>query len=150
MFGGDPWKAYEDIAIRVLKSGIHPSEIIIVIADHITTPKEIKFEVNVKRRVNKEYKRLAVAGVCRFDSRSNDILQITDLMIGAVNYDLKLATKMVLSGDRHKRQFVEHFRKNLGIQNLVDGFKNYNVNIFVDKDIRDRLPLNNSDGGRAP
>jgi len=150
VFGGDPWKAYEDIAIRVLKSGIHPSEIIIVIADHITTPKEIKFEVNVKRRVNKEYKRLAVAGVCRFDSRSNDILQITDLMIGAVNYDLKLATKMVLSGDRHKRQFVEHFRKNLGIQNLVDGFKNYNVNIFVDKDIRDRLPLNNSDGGRAP
>ena len=51
-FGGDPWKAYEDISIQLLKSSIKSSEIIIVIADYVTTPRDVKFEVNVKRRIN--------------------------------------------------------------------------------------------------
>lgn len=150
VFGGDPWKAYEDISVKVLKSAIHADEIIIVVADHVTTPKEIRFEVNVKRRINQGFGRLAVAGVSRFDSRSNDILQLTDLMIGAINYDLKLATRMVISGDRHKRQFVEYFRKNLGVQNLVNSFRNFNFNIFVDKEIQGRLPFPAPENEKEP
>lgn len=142
-FGGDPWKAYEDISIRVLKSSLSPNEVIIIIADYITTPKIIKFEVNVKRRINEEYSRLAVAGVCRFDSRANDLLQLVDLMVGAVNYDLKLSTGIILKGDKYKRRLLEYFKDNLGIKgkSFIDGFRNYMFNIFVDKDIKQRLPL---------
>jgi len=142
-FGGDPWKAYEDISIRVLKSSLSPNEVIIIIADYITTPKIIKFEVNVKRRINEEYGRLAVAGVCRFDSKSNDLLQLVDLMVGAVNYDLKLSTGIILQGDKYKRRLLEYFKNNLGIKgkSFIDRFRNYMFNIFVDKDIKQRLPL---------
>ena len=43
-----------------------------------------------------------MAGVCRFDSRSNDLLQLVDLMSGAISYDLKLNIGVV-SGDKYKK-----------------------------------------------
>jgi len=142
-FNGNPWKAYEDISIRVLKSALPSDEILIVIADYVPAPKDIRFEVNVKRRVNDELKRLAIAGVCRFDSKSNDLLQLTDLIVGAINYDLKLSTSVILRGDKYKRRFLEYFKENLGIKdkNFLEGFRNYMFNIFVDKDVKRRLLL---------
>ena len=144
-FGGDPWKAYEDISIRTLKSAIPLNEIIIVITDYVTTPKNVRFEVNVEKKINNEFKRLAVAGVCRFDSRANDLLQLADLIIGAINYDLKLSTGIILKGDKYKKRFLKYFKENLGIKdkNFTSGFRNYIFNIFVDKDITQRLPLVN-------
>lgn len=151
-FGGNPWKAYEDISIRVLEQAPPQNEIIIVIADYVSVPQDIRFEVNVKRRINDKLKRLAIAGVCRFDSKSNDLLQLADLIIGAINYDLKLSTKVILSGDKYKRRFLEYFKENLGIQNkglieIEGGFKNHMFNIFIDKDMRQRLPFNSNEKG---
>jgi len=140
-FGGDPWRAYEDISGRVLKSAIPSNEIIIVIADFVQTPDYVRFEVNVKRKINEAFQRLAVAGVCRFNSKSNDLLQLADLIVGAINYDLKLTTKVITSGDKYKRRFVEYLKSNLGIQSFMGGFRNYMFNIFIDKDTRLRLPL---------
>jgi len=140
-FSGNPWKAYEDITMRVLESAISQNEIIIVIADYVTTPKEIKFEVNVKRKINELYKRLAVAGVCRFNSKSNDLLQVADLMIGAINYDLKLTTGIILHGDKYKKRLLAHFKNNLGVKEFISGFKSKSFNVFVDKDAKQRLPL---------
>lgn len=140
-FGENPWEAYEKISIRLLNSNIHDNEILIVIADYITTPKGVKYEVNVKRLVNEEKKRLALAGVCRIDSKANDLLQLVDLFIGAVNYDLKLTTGLTLKGDTHKRRFTQHFKQCLGAKDFLSGFKNFRCNIFVDKDTQQRLPL---------
>jgi len=151
-FGGDPWKAYEGISIRVLEVAITPKEIIIVNADYMPVPDNVRFEVNVKRKINEKLNRLAVAGVCRFNSKSNDLLQLADLMVGAINYDLKLATKVIVSGDKYKRRLLEHFKENLGIAGksfleLDGGFKNYMFNIFIDKDAKQRLPLETNEKG---
>jgi len=150
-FGGNPWRAYEDIAIRVLESAIPsdpPNEILIVLADYISVPDYVRFEVNVKRRINEALQRLAVAGVCRFDSRSNDLLQLADLIVGAINYDLKLSTKVIMTGDKYKRRFVEYLKQVLGVQNksfMEEGFRNYMFNIFVDKDVKQRLPCSSNE-----
>ena len=117
-----------------------------LLADHVTTPKDVHYEVNVKRKINDKAKRLAMAGVCRFDSRGNDLLQVVDLFIGAINYDLKMSTGIVGKGDKNKKELVRFIKENLGIENFTDGFRNRQFNIFVDKDLKQRLPLKYKNG----
>lgn len=131
-FDKNPWTAYEQITLKLLDVALARQEIIILIADYVTTPKDIRFEVNTKKSFNINKKRLALAGVCRFDSKSNDLLQITDLLIGAVTYDIKFK-KGLVEGSKHKLEIVDYLKSKLGTDTFMKGFKNYNFNIFVDK-----------------
>jgi hypothetical protein len=137
-FDDNPWAAYEQISIRLSEAALSPNEILILLADHVTVPKNIRYEVNVKRKINEKANRLAMAGVCRIDSKSNNLLQITDLIIGAVNYDLKMSVGIVAKGDKNKKELVKFLKENLGVKNFIDGFRNRKFNIFVDQDIKKR------------
>jgi len=79
-----------------------------------------------------------MAGVCRFDSKGNDLLQVVDLFIGAINYDLKFSTGVV-KGDKNKIELVNFIKSNLGVSDFSNGFRNRKFNIFVDKDFRERF-----------
>jgi len=131
-FDKNPWTAYEQITLKLLDTALANQEIIILIADHVTTPKDIRFEVEVKKSFNQNKKRLALAGVCRFDSKSNDLLQLVDLVIGAVTYDIKFK-KGLVDGSKYKLELVDYLKNKLGADSFLKGFKNHNFNIFVDK-----------------
>ncbi|MFA6158794.1 MAG: DUF3800 domain-containing protein [Candidatus Paceibacterota bacterium] len=118
----DQWSAYENLTIRLLDMALGNSEILILIADHITVPKEIKFEVNTKKNFNTLQNRFALAGVCRFDSKSNDLLQVVDLLIGAITYDVKY-TNAIVSGSRYKIELVDFLKKLLGVDTFEGGFR---------------------------
>ena len=139
-FNCDVWDADEKISIRLVEAALSENEIIILLADHITVPKNIRYEVNVKRKINEKHGCLAVAGVCRLDSRSNGLLQIVDLFIGAINYDLKLGLGMV-KGDIHKIELLNHIKSSIGVSNFyaLPGFRSRVFNIFVDKDVQQRF-----------
>lgn len=131
-FDTNPWTAYEQITLKLLDTALSKQEIIILIADYVTTPKDIRFEVEVKKSFNQNNRRLALAGVCRFDSKSNDLLQLVDLIIGAVTYDIKFK-KGLVAGSKYKLELVDYLKKKLGAETFLKGFKNHNFNIFVDK-----------------
>jgi hypothetical protein len=137
-FCGNPWIAYEDISVRLSESALSSNEILILLADHVTTPKNVRYEVNVKNKINSNAGRLAMAGVCRFDSKGNDLLQLVDLFIGAINYDLKLSVGFV-KGDKNKIELVNFIKNNLGVSSFSNGFRNRKFNIFVDKDFKERF-----------
>lgn len=147
-FAGDPWQAYEKLTLRLLKDAVlSPKEILILIADYVPAPFRVRYEVNVKKEMNHALGRLALAGVCRFDSRSNDLLQLVDLVIGAISYDLKLAAGVIINGSKYKRRLLGFLKENLGTESFMNGFRNRNFNIFVDKDARLRLPLGDNEKG---
>ncbi|TSC62882.1 MAG: hypothetical protein G01um101448_1140 [Parcubacteria group bacterium Gr01-1014_48] len=131
-FDADPWMAYEQITLKLLDASLSEQEIVILIADYVTTPKGIRFEVDVKKSFNQKKNRLALAGVCRFDSKSNDLLQLVDLLIGTVTYDIKFSKKLV-KGSKYKLEIVNYVKRKLGTVSFLNGFKNHNFNIFVDK-----------------
>jgi len=138
-FNSNPWTAYEQITLRVLDAALANQEILILIADHVTTPKDIRFEVTTKKAFNQKKKRLALAGVCRFDSKSNDLLQIVDLIIGAITYDIKYTRNMV-SGSREKIELTQYLKDKLGAPSFTHGFRNHNFNVFVDRTDHQNLP----------
>jgi len=140
-FNSNPWQAYEDIAIKVLRPNLAPNEVCVLLADYKSDPDGINFEINTKRKINDELQRLALAGVCRIDSKGTDFLQMADLFVSAINYDLKYVNKCV-KGDRYKLEFLEYFKDYLGIggQDFLSGFRGRGFSIFVDKDVKEYTP----------
>lgn len=127
-FKNDPWLAYEIFAEKLLIGNISHREIVVVLADYVTTPPNVKFEVNVKHAVNNHFKRLAVAGVCRIDSKGTNLIQIVDLMLGTVVYDYKVIHKLV-SGDKHKMKLLSELKRKLKIKSFVGGFRDSMFNV---------------------
>lgn len=132
-FSSGAWAAYEDITLKLMHAALAEKEILILLADHITTPREVKFEVEVKKKFNRSKQRLALAGVCRFDSKSNDLLQVVDLIIGCITYDVKCANNQI-PGSKYKLELAQYLKSKLGIATFASGFKNYNFNVFVEQD----------------
>ncbi|HEY4478567.1 MAG TPA: hypothetical protein VI775_01865, partial [Candidatus Paceibacterota bacterium] len=62
-----------------------------------------------------------------------DLLQIVDLIIGSITYDIKYQNKLV-SGDEFKLKLVEYVKNKLGTATFTKGFRNHNFNIFVEQD----------------
>ncbi len=72
--------------------------------------------------------------------------EIVDLFIGAINYDLKMSTGIVNNGDKNKKELVRFIKENLGVKDFINGLRNKKFNIFVDKDLKQRLPLEYKNG----
>lgn len=105
-FNNDTYVAYQKFTESLLKNNLSKNEVLTVLADYITTPNHIKFEVDTKHFLNKEFERLAIAGIYRIDSHAVNLLQVTDLLLGAVIYDYKMRNKLV-KGDPNKIQIMK-------------------------------------------
>ncbi|OGE80976.1 MAG: hypothetical protein A3E98_03065 [Candidatus Doudnabacteria bacterium RIFCSPHIGHO2_12_FULL_48_11] len=132
-YHSDPFFAYEQIAQELIKGNLRKNEVLTVLADNVVSPKRSRFEVNIKNRINNEFSRLAIAGVCRLDSRSNDLLQLTDLLVGSINYELLINEKLIPLPSQAKMYFKEQFKRNLGVSTLTSNFRNYGFNIHHHK-----------------
>jgi hypothetical protein len=127
-FDNDPYTAYQKFSELLLKRVIKPNEIVTIIADYISTPHHVHFEVDTKHSVNKAMNRLAIAGIHRIDSCGTNMLQVTDLLLGAVSYEYKLNHKLV-KGDPYKREIMDHVRDKVGgsFGQLRDNNKKFTV-----------------------
>lgn len=89
---GNAWAGYQHLAERVLVGLVDDPEVISVIADHVDTPDRVRFERDVRSAVNRRKGRLAVATLCRIDSRASEGLQLVDLLLGAAMFDFRQGT----------------------------------------------------------
>ena len=128
-FGSNPYKAYEVFTEILLKQSIDENEILTVLADFVTTPKNIKFEVDVKHNLNESLDRLAVGGIHRVDSKGVNIIQIVDLFIGAVVYCYKKDLKLV-SGDKNKIKILNLILNKLQKKDFAGGVSTKRFKVF--------------------
>jgi hypothetical protein len=136
MFENNPYIAYSKLTEMMLKKSIRANEVLTVLADYITTPSDIHFEVDVKHHINEEFKRLAIAGIHRIDSKGTNILQLNDLYLGAIVYSYKLANKSV-GGDKNKIEIMNYILKKLGIEKFSDelNLPKFKIDLFDGKKI---------------
>ncbi len=128
-FGG-PFKAYEALARQLVRGSVRRGEVMFVIADEYSTPPGETFEESVRDYVNRRLSRTAVAGVCRMRSSGVDLLQMIDLLLGAVVYEYKAESGVVdLAAYKPKVRLLKHIKTRAGVRTFVGGFRDARLNI---------------------
>lgn len=128
-FGG-PFKAYEALARQLVRASVRRGETLWIVADEYSTPPTETFEENVRDHVNRKLRRQAVAGVCRMRSTGVDLLQLIDVLLGAVVYEYKATTGLVdLAGYKPKVQLLKYLKKRAGVRTFVGGYRDEQLNI---------------------
>lgn len=89
-FNNNVWEAYESFAVLEVFFAVQNDEILTVLADEMSVPPGVYFEENLCRRVNERKGRLAIAKALRVRSKGCDLLQLADVLVGAIAYDFKL------------------------------------------------------------
>ena len=84
--------------------------------------------------------KFVLAGVCQINSESSDLLQLTDLILGAIIYDLKKDKGLIdknSKGGNFKRKFINFVYQKLKIKKSFFrnrfGFKSRNYVLSGDK-----------------
>lgn len=125
-FGG-AFEAYEALARQLVRGSVRRGETMWIIADEYSTPPTVTFEENVRDHVNAKLRRHAVVGVCRMRSSGIDLLQLADVLLGAVVYDHKLARG--LGGYSAKRDLLEYLKTKAGAKSFVGGYADAKLNV---------------------
>jgi len=74
--------------------------------------------------------RKAVAGVCRMRSSGIDLLQLVDLLLGAVVYEYKIDTGATGTKTyRPKVQLLEYIKEKAGVESFVGGYRDGRINV---------------------
>jgi hypothetical protein len=128
-FANSPYVAYQKFTESLLQTSIQDNEVLTVLADYMTTPLDVKFEVDTKHAVNEALDRLAIGGIHRVDSKGINLLQLTDLFLGAVIYSYKLQNKLV-SGDKNKIEVIKIIQKAIEKDNLTELISRGNFRII--------------------
>ena len=112
------YRVYRSFSVVLLKLilGKDPKEITTLLADDYFTPDNEDLEDAIKAFVNDHYKKFVVSGVCQINSKSSDLIQLTDLILGAIVYDLKKQVGLVKNQNTYKRKFLNFTYQKLKIK----------------------------------
>jgi hypothetical protein len=125
-FGGQ-FEAYDALARQLVRGSIRRGEVLWVIADEYSTPPTVTFEENVRDYVNHKLRRQAVAGVCRMRSSGVDLLQLTDILLGAAVFEHKLARG--LASYKPKRELLDYIKHKAGATTFIGGYQDNRLNV---------------------
>ena len=115
------WQVHADIVSQLLVGAINKRELVTVLIDHISTPKHVAYDDRLKARVNKRLGSTSVIGAHCVDSKCTDLLQIADLIAGAIAYDRGLQVEKYKTTESDKKKLVVRLKGALGGVDLADG-----------------------------
>lgn len=132
-FSSDLWIAYESFTVMELEGNIDKNEIVAVLADDLSTPANLEFEKHVRDIINKKFGRLTVHGICRVYSKGVELVQLADVILGAIIYDFKLKDNLILNPSKAKRKVLNHLKRISEIPEFSKGIRNKKFNVWVIK-----------------
>lgn len=97
------------------------SEYITVLADDVSTPKDDKFESEIRDKIKSKLRRNALFGICRLESHAVTEIQLCDVLLGATAYAYKLKLGLVGKGKSEKKELIRHIQRHLSVPLLAGG-----------------------------
>lgn len=85
--GRSAWEAHAEIAAQLLVGCINKREVVSILLDGISTPPGCAFDDRVRELVNKRLNSTSVVTAACLDSASNDVLQVADMVAGAILFE---------------------------------------------------------------
>ncbi len=118
--GGRPaWLAHAEVAVQLLVGVINRRELVTVMLDGISTPRGCSLEDHVKDQVNRRLRNTSVIGAVCLDSRSSDVLQVADMLAGAIAFERRRGA----TGDHamsNKAKVATRLQAAFGLRGLHD------------------------------
>lgn len=130
-FDNDFFKVYLSFTTLLLKNSIRNDEIMSVIADRYSTPGKDEFEAKVRNYVNDHSQRMSIHSVVRIHSVGSDLIQIADLLMGAVNYEFKLKNKLIENPSAAKTQLLGYLKEILKSDDLTRYIESEKFNVMI-------------------
>jgi hypothetical protein len=124
------WNVYEYFTRLLIKGNIGKEERICLLADYYPCPDKTNFELNIKKKINKDFSRAAVFGVCRIDSKGSEILQITDLIMGAILYEFKIKEGLISKPSKYKQNLLKYLKGVSQVKSFYPEFRSNKFNIM--------------------
>ena len=90
--GRAAWKVHAEVTSQLLVGCINRRELVGVHLDGISTPQGCSLEDEVRRMTNRRLRATAVVSSVCLDSKTNDLLQVADLVAGAIFHERRRAT----------------------------------------------------------
>jgi len=137
-FNNNFFKVYQSFTILLLKKSIQKNEITSVIADHYSTPYEDEFEAKVRNYVNNHNKKLSIHSIVRMHSKGCNLIQLTDLLIGAVNYEFKVKNNLLKNPTQSKLELLKYLKNKIKISDLRQNIKLGKFNVIIFNPIKKR------------
>lgn len=134
-FKGNLYAAYQSFASMQVCANLSPTDSAILIMDDLSTPKDAHFERNIKRKINQNEKftHNPALGVMRAYSKGVEIIQLTDLLLGAVCYEFKLNAGLINGPGVPKGDVLKHLIKKAGVKTLASDFKTNRFDVWTFK-----------------
>ncbi len=102
-----------------------------VVADHYSTPSNDEFEAKVRNFVNDHNKALSIHSLVRIHSRGSNLIQVTDLLIGAVNYEFKLKGRLIKKPSKGKVELLRYIKQKLNTSDLTQYIRSDKFNLMT-------------------
>ncbi len=115
---GNLWRAYEELAALEVAYNTHEDELVTVLADNMSTPANVDFEGELRRNVQERGK--MIGAVLRVDSKGVSLVQVADLLMGAVAYAYKLDAGLISSPNRSKAALASRIAAHVGATRLCE------------------------------
>ena len=129
--GAERWKVQADVTGRLLCGCINKRELVSVLMDHVSTPPDIAFEDEVRRRVNKRLKNMSVVTAACLNSATSDGLQLTDILTSAVAFEHRRRSGESGAVNSHKARVVSRVREAFGVEELMGRSERVNVVVLA-------------------
>lgn len=89
--GRPVWRVHAAVTSQLLVGCLNRREVVGVLMDGISTPQGCSLEDTVRMMTNRRLRATSVASAVCLDSKTNDILQVADLVAGAILHERRAA-----------------------------------------------------------